>query len=81
MTPEERADNAVKDVANVTGGYANTAGRDVIARVIRDAVLAERERCAALCERVQAEMDKEFAPEGCTDAAREAAERIREGPK
>lgn len=45
MTPEERADNAVKDVANVIGGFPNTTARDIIACVIRAAVAAERERC------------------------------------
>lgn len=48
MTPEERANNTVKDVANVIGGFANTAARDIIAAVIRDAVAAERGRFGTL---------------------------------
>jgi len=77
MTAEERAEMLVDEY------WPDQLAASVIAAAIRTAeeaaTLAERARCAKVCRDTQAELDREFSPEGCTDTADEAAERIEAG--
>lgn len=75
MTPEERAENV-----QWGGRPLPIETRAAIAAAIRDAVAAAIERCAKICEATHAELDARFSPEGCTDGALVAADRIRATP-
>jgi len=92
MTPEERAGkvvNELDDLAREVNDYDYglpiygenmTSLVAVVAAAIREAVAAERERCARICEQTHKELDAEFEGSGgCTDTALIAAERIRSG--
>ena len=77
-TPEERAE------VMMAAGRITFAGQPYVAAqiraAIREAVAAERERCARICEQTHKELDAEFEGSGgCTDTALIAAERIRSG--
>ncbi len=56
---------------------ANSAPKAALAAAVADAVAAERERCAQVCDRVALAWDGEEAPDGgcvakqCSDAIRE----------
>ena len=51
MTPEERAEKVAADMDKYHSAQLGDGGREFIAEQIREAVAAERERCAKIAER------------------------------
>lgn len=72
MTPEERADKALRQASVDYAAYPERKSLNIVADAIREAVAEERERCAKAAETCP------FTPAQMDDGARrDIAERIR----